>query len=564
MNVTLVFLLGAAAMASAQYPAYPGCGDLKDSDFRESRLLTRAEDPTMDEPMRMDFHTDDRGNVNIYFIERRGALKYFDAAAKSMRVVGRLDVLYAEESGLLGIALDPAFKSNRWIYLYWSPLNVKTFRLSRFTILPGNTLDPASEKVVLDIPDTRKGINVHIGGAIQFDAQGNLWVATGEHDHTNDAPSYYHNTTDKESSDEDESTDTFSLYGSMLRIHPESDGTYTIPKGNFGEFWSARFRQQGRNVLAGKYADPKLVRPEVYVKGFRNAMSVQIDAPTGWAVVADCGGQCHKIQATHYCPADGKSEKTMLITEPGFHGWSYFHADNHPYSMDKAGEKNPLAPVNNSPFRLGVDTLPPAVPATYVYGLPKTLLVNNWICSVGGFMYRYDAKNPSPIKLPPHFEGRFFMSDMNQSFIRSIEVDARGAFVKASGDLFTSFMTRSHTLDWRQGPDGALYRLNYAAFQYTKDATTGIFRIEYTGDCKPVALKAPRLERPAVRFQGRTLALTGDGPHWFAVYDMRGSKVYGRTGSGPAEYALDLPDGVYFLKTQVPGSERKMVLAQRP
>lgn len=586
MKTAIGLFLALAGSLFGQYPTYPGCANLKESDFREVKLFNLDDDLSMNEPMRMDFHQDDQGNTNIYFVERAGKIKYYDAVAKAVKVVGALDVLFATESGLLGIALDPDFKSNRWIYFYWSPKSIKVYRISRFTILPGNILDPGSEKVVLDIPDTRININVHNGGALQFDKNGDLWVAVGEHDHISHEPTYYHNTTDKEVSGEDESPDTYSLYGSVLRIHPEADGSYSIPKGNFGEFWSKKFGSQGRTVLAKKYADTSLVRPEIYVKGFRDAMSVQVDPKTGWAIVSDCGAQCHKIAPAYYCPVHGKTEKTMLITEPGYQGWPYFHADNHPYVMNKSEEKDPMAPVNTSPFRRGVDTLPPAMPGTYLYGLPKVLLLNNWICSVGGFMYRYDGRSRSQVRFPPHFDGRFFMKDLNQSFIRSVEVDAKGGFVRASEDLFTSILTKSHSMDMRQGPDGAMYLLNYSAFQYTRDKTTGIFRIEYTGNCKPVSgcmtlgnpaynplaqihdesqchavgVMGSRFDKSPIDFQHGRVRVSVMGRHSIAIHDVSGNQVFAKSGSGRVEYRLDLPNGVYFLESNPGGLARKIVI----
>lgn len=562
MKKVLGFVLAFAVGLDAQYPTYPGCPPLKDSDFREVELFNLQDDPSMNEPMRMDFHQDAQGNVNIYFVERAGKIKYYDALTKTVNLVGTLDVLFATESGLLGIALDPAFRSNRFVYFYWSPKNVKVYRLSRFTLKSDNTLDLASEKVVLDIPDTRIGINVHNGGGLQFDRKGDLWITVGEHDHISHEPTHYHNTTDREVSGEDESPDTYSLYGSVLRIHPLPDGSYTIPKDNFGEFWSRKFAAEGRGVLSSKYKDTALVRPEIYVKGFRDVMSVQVDPQSGWAVISECGAQCHKIPVAYYCPAHGKSEKIVLATEPGYHGWPYFHADNHPYVMNKAQEKNPLKPVNNSPFRRGVDTLPPAIPGTYLYGLPKTIIANNWICNVGGFMYRYDGSLASPVKFPPHFDGRFFMKDLNQSFIRAVEVDPKGAFVKASEDLFTTVFTKSHSIDVRQGPDGAMYLLNYSKFQYTRDNTTGIFRIEYTGNCKPstVAVEAVRNGGPAIELTGNLVRVTGMGRHSLALHDVSGVRLRTWKGVGPAAYPMDLPQGIFFLRTETGGLVRKIVL----
>jgi cytochrome c len=53
------------------------------------------------------------------------------------------------------------------------------------------------------------------------------------------------------------------LRGKILRIHPESDGSYTIPEDN----------------LFAK-GTPK-TRPEIYVMGCRNPYRISVDAETG-------------------------------------------------------------------------------------------------------------------------------------------------------------------------------------------------------------------------------------------------------------------------------------------
>ncbi|WP_418606282.1 PQQ-dependent sugar dehydrogenase [Georgenia sp. SUBG003] len=62
------------------------------------------------------------------------------------------------------------------------------------------------------------------------------------------------------------SGNTNDLNGKILRIHPEDDGTYTVPEGN----------------LFPESEDPGETRPEIYVMGVRNISRLQIDADTDW------------------------------------------------------------------------------------------------------------------------------------------------------------------------------------------------------------------------------------------------------------------------------------------
>ena len=106
-----------------------------------------------------------------------------------------LDVCGDSERGLLGIALDPDFATNGYVYLYYTrqasqgaacaynyhpdqtglvgPRN----RVSRFT-MTGDTIDPASETVLIDGIVTSVGY--HNAGDLHFGADGYLYISTGE------------------------------------------------------------------------------------------------------------------------------------------------------------------------------------------------------------------------------------------------------------------------------------------------------------------------------------------------------------------------------------------------
>jgi glucose/arabinose dehydrogenase/PKD repeat protein len=92
------------------------------------------------------------------------------------------------ERGLLGIAVDPAFESNRSIFLYYTfnksnscvtqsptgPVN----RVSRFVLGDDNSIDPATETVLIDNIPSFNGN--HNGGDLNFGADGLLYVTVGD------------------------------------------------------------------------------------------------------------------------------------------------------------------------------------------------------------------------------------------------------------------------------------------------------------------------------------------------------------------------------------------------
>ncbi len=82
------------------------------------------------------------------------------------------------ERGLLGIAFDPNFSTNHYVYLYYTvPGTVAHNRISRFTV-NGDLITPASESIVLELDNLNAGN--HNGGAIMFGPDYKLYVATGD------------------------------------------------------------------------------------------------------------------------------------------------------------------------------------------------------------------------------------------------------------------------------------------------------------------------------------------------------------------------------------------------
>jgi glucose/arabinose dehydrogenase len=82
------------------------------------------------------------------------------------------------ERGLLGIAFDPAFSTNHYLYVYYTTATGPVHnRVSRFTA-NGDVALAGSEVPVLDLEPL--GATNHNGGAIHFGIDGKLYVAVGE------------------------------------------------------------------------------------------------------------------------------------------------------------------------------------------------------------------------------------------------------------------------------------------------------------------------------------------------------------------------------------------------
>ncbi len=90
-----------------------------------------------------------------------------------------LDVVTGGELGLTGIALDPDFATNGYVYLHYTTDDggAAHTRVSRFTA-DGDVALPGSELVLVELDET--GASFHVGGTLAFGPDGKLYVAVGD------------------------------------------------------------------------------------------------------------------------------------------------------------------------------------------------------------------------------------------------------------------------------------------------------------------------------------------------------------------------------------------------
>jgi glucose/arabinose dehydrogenase len=141
--------------------------------FAETRIATGLSSPTS-----MAFAPDGR----LFVTQQGGALRVIKNGALLSQPFLTLSVNSSGERGLLGIAFDPNFTSNGFIYVYYttsaSPVHN---RLSRFTASAANpdVVAAGSEVQLLNLPNLSSATN-HNGGAIHFGTDGKLYIAVGE------------------------------------------------------------------------------------------------------------------------------------------------------------------------------------------------------------------------------------------------------------------------------------------------------------------------------------------------------------------------------------------------
>ncbi len=112
------------------------------------------------------------GKGRIFFTERVGRVNMIDNGKVINIISKERDVASIGEGGMLGLALDPEFDSNGYIYIYYTYSDGGLFnRVSRVNVKDG------SEHILLDrIP----AAEIHNGGRIRFGPDGKLYVATGD------------------------------------------------------------------------------------------------------------------------------------------------------------------------------------------------------------------------------------------------------------------------------------------------------------------------------------------------------------------------------------------------
>ncbi len=207
--------------------------------------------PSLYKPWDMAFAPD-----GTMFFTQKATGVYVASGGAAVRLNGQpADMVFQNDGGALGIALDPAFASNRFLYLYILSSAVTPYdaRVLRFTVSGDNLTLSNRTDILTGIPTgppgvPASGLGSHIGGRIRFGPDGYLYVTTGDAI-TNTAPQ-----------------DPTSLGGKVLRIDRDGNGAPGNPGGAF--------------------------RPEIYTYGHRNVQGIAFRPSDGVAFSVEHGPDC--------------------------------------------------------------------------------------------------------------------------------------------------------------------------------------------------------------------------------------------------------------------------------
>ena len=221
------------------------------------------------------FYTEkDTGNIRI--IQPNGTLLPTPFATIS-------PIFTDGEAGLLGIALDPAFSSNNYVYVYYTYRDTASYTHGHIVRYTANSNTGTSPRDIFDVTSSAPGTVYHNGGYIKFGPDGKLYAMVGE----------FHQ--------DQQAQNKGSMTGKMLRMNPDG----SVPNDN---------------PTAGSLD---------YASGIRNSFGFDFD-PSNNRLIATM-------------PGLNSDDKILIIVRNGNYGWpTCVGICNDPRFIDPVVDFNPI------------------------------------------------------------------------------------------------------------------------------------------------------------------------------------------------------------------------------
>ena len=264
------------------------------------------------------------GEMGSYWIlEQIGRIRKFkngQLEAKSVLDVSQR-VKSGGEMGLLGLAFHPQFATNHRFFLNYNPSCDKLA-----TVIGEFNAETGTESVLLTFEQPYTN---HKGGMLEFDKQGDLYIATGDGGSGGDP----HNN--------GQSVNT--LLGKILRINVDHGAPYSIPKDN---------------PLIGKSG-----RPEIFAWGLRNPWRFSFDRKSGALFAGDVG--------------QNKYEEIDIVEKGKNYGWGVWEGKHCFRPAKNCSPEGMTPPIHDYPRSEGISVTGgyvyrgakmPQLDGVYVYG----------------------------------------------------------------------------------------------------------------------------------------------------------------------------------------------------
>jgi glucose/arabinose dehydrogenase len=225
LSLTALFLLGRDSIDAAP-PA----------NFQTTQIIGSG----LDSPSGFAFAPDGR----IFILQRAGKVMVYKNGALLPNPFVDLPSEASGDRGLIGIAFDPDFVNNHFVYFYYTSSGDLLNRIVRFDA----SGDTATSNGTVLFMTSDQSFQLHVGGSLVFGPDGKLYFAVGD----NGVP--------------DNAQDLSNPHGKILRIN--KDGTVPTDNPFFGQ--------------AGKYG-------AIWAYGFRNPWRFNFDPANGRLYVGDVG-----------------------------------------------------------------------------------------------------------------------------------------------------------------------------------------------------------------------------------------------------------------------------------
>ncbi len=516
------------------------CGQAapKDTDFKQRVLYTSTDYIMEVAPAR---------DGKIFFAEKLGWIKVYDPITTNVTDLIKLNVYNISQpatvksAGLNGIALDPNFEQNGYLYVYYMEFitsdehkvqHKKTpAHLARFTY-KNNAILPGSEKrLITNMLDNLD----HQSGSITFDPAGNLYLATGDDTHAGGygqyAPLDWSGSADDNcntvsihggnnspcSRDASRSTaNTNDLRGKVIRITPQENGTYTIPDGNL-------------------FPQTDSTRGEIYTMGHRVPYRISIDKKRNWLLIGE-GGPANR--------GGGKRgptghEEFNIAKGPAFFGWPFIHANNkgfRPWTFVEGNNNGTQGSVdvtvnggepwdvnkpilNLSPRNTGKILLPAPIAPVMYFDKGSSSISHEYFrgyrgcVPIAGPVYYYGNYDGKGKQLPPYYNGKWLISDVTPGAI-GVSIATLDADGKVTAIEKMPVPHKGQTLDLELGYDGALY--------YLSSKKLGVY--EWAGCSLPVVSIQNKPKQGLGFFNGTSLS-NANRKKSFDIFNLSGTLV---------------------------------------
>lgn len=284
-------------------------------------------------------------NSRWYITEKAGRIYYFDNDDNTDKKHLYLDISQqvdeSFEGGLLGMAFDPDFHNNGFVYLSYTTSDFPekdnsdliVSRLSRFSVAENNSkIDPESELLLLTLDQPW---NNHNGGNIAFGPDGYLYLGFGDGGAWGDQKNHAQNIQ--------------TWFGSLLRLNvkpsvidTKRNPVYGIPADN--PFAHSK-----------KCSDSKGC-PEIFAWGFRNPWRFSFDSKTRALWVGDVG--------------QGEWEEIDRVELGKNYGWRCYEG-NEKYNFDDCSRSTkfvgPIAVYSHIAHEKSRDGKAASITGGYVY-----------------------------------------------------------------------------------------------------------------------------------------------------------------------------------------------------